>query len=354
MEYFYLKTNFLSQSQILHELGLDIIQEILIAIIVAIILTITFEPQTRGVIDSALTTAIADVNKNTNKIVNKTVEDGVSQVTKKTHEIVDQTVKNAVNQVTKKTIDHMLSDFSGNRNIYNELKSCVFNQPFVRRNHYTYIWIEWLKDKNGSIINRDFVSKRRITRHEVTNSTLETKKYEIIAFEDTIKKFIEQTKIVKIKICPKSLEGTKEEQYFTSNISDFNNNLKNEQCLLLSDKKDIDEISHLQEDNNLHLGFDISVNPGITMIIEVETEAFSKSDYEYTFVMTQVTDGMDLEIVHHALDLDVKVQRLHPNKDKFREIINKSTHKHYRIDTGVLPFQGMVITWSPHHPLTKS
>lgn len=357
-EYLYLQTNLLSQWQILHELCLDIIQEILIAIVVALILTITFEPQTRNVINAASEKSISEMKENTDK----TIDNAFEQVTKKTEKSIseikgntDKAINNAVEQVTKKTIDHMLSDFSGNRNIYKELKAFVFDQPFIKSNFYLYLWIKWLEENSN--INKGFVHKHRITSYEVTNPSRKVHIHKIRAFEDTIQEFIGYTKINSIKVCPKNLAGliktnnlesVHEENFFCSSISDFNrdSDLQNEKCLVLSDQEDIGKISQFREDGNLHLDFDLKINPGKTMIIEVDMEAVSKSDYEYTFVMMQVTDGMDLEIVHHPSDLDVKVQRLHPNRDKFREIVCLPHHKHYKIDTGILPFQGMLIRWT--------
>jgi hypothetical protein len=90
----------------------------------------------------------------------------------------------------------------------------------------------------------------------------------------------------------------------------------------------------------------IPLLPGQTATVTVRIDGILASRDVYTHVMMNPTIEFDLT-VSHPTNLLVRGMPLHPSDEAFKPIINTNSTKRWRIRAGLLPFQGIEVSWGP-------
>ena len=67
------------------------------------------------------------------------------------------------------------------------------------------------------------------------------------------------------------------------------------------------------------------------------------NDFE-PFLLGRIADEIEL-IVMHPEDLKVSIDPMHPATDKLITKLDLEELKHWRLEAGILPFQGLELSW---------
>jgi hypothetical protein len=291
--------------------------EIGIALIIAALLTSTFEPITRRLLDRKTEEAIKKIEENSNL---------------RTQEVIKKIENTSGLKI--------LSEISGDERIYEAIKTHVFMYPYVRKGFSTRIRLDWLNDQ------KDYLIMTRLVSFYVKNLTSGDVYYPIEAFEDISPNLgsLFQSKFIRVEtfwVVKPAQENIKEEV------------LDKIWCYKWDELMNDNRI-YLDEQNwELKLKIDgIKIAPNQTLKVITEVESAFQSQYRYPFVLPKIADGLSIKI-SHPIDLKVWGVPLHPedfslhsNDEKFsKEYNDLRKFQHWKINAGILPYQGVELNW---------
>lgn len=199
--------------------------------------------------------------------------------------------------------------------ILNEIKTHIIQQPFIRRNCQGTLLLSWIDEsKEYLLLSDNFL-------YEIENTSKTNETYLLNFFEEKLyaDKFPDYPVIRNIK-----LEGNNPE-YF--NYED--NKLKK---LQITTKQYIE----VQITRRLKPGEKMKVS------YSIESIKFNR-DFHY-YVMSKPSIDLRLAVIHPD-DIEVHKIPLHPSSNAFINETENSGLKIWRIDAGILPFQGIEISW---------
>lgn len=201
---------------------------------------------------------------------------------------------------------------------FNEIKFHMIQQPFIRSNYQAVVQLDW-KDWNG--IKNQFLSMSDIYSYQVENISHTSEEYSFKIYEDKVyeDKFPNCTKIKELKIL-RVINGSKFEEF--TNI----------------EKEEIETPLSIEVNIRIHL------NPNEKSIISQQVDSMKSVRDMYTYVMNKPTVGLHLTVIHPK-DLILSQVPMYSAYELSTDT-HTSTLKIWHIRTGILPFQGLLLSWS--------
>jgi hypothetical protein len=199
--------------------------------------------------------------------------------------------------------------------IFEQVQAHIIMQPFLRSNFYVTAELNWKDEAH------EYLSQFQTIRYDVTNIARTIEQFKVSAFEERMHedKFPNSTKIHSISIQrPDYLEP---DEY------------KGER---------LDKIRNVT-DQVVEVSIPIQLLPGQKAKVAMCIDSILASRDVYTHVMINPTINFDLTVIHPE-NLIVRGMPLHPSSSAFVTDMDTPKVKRWRIEAGILPFQGIEVS----------
>jgi len=202
--------------------------------------------------------------------------------------------------------------------IFEEIDAHIIGESLLRKN------LSWAFEFTWQDEERDYIHRNLEVFYEVENMSRASVNYEIILIEERTweNKFPEIGYIIELEI---EREGKKEpDKYLKENLEDFI------------------KVTEQYFEMNMPLVLEPNENIKVRFILE----NVLKSRDSYYCASAKISEDFEL-IVAHPADLIVEAMPFHPSRNKFLAQPIAPTLKRWRIKAGILPYQGIELSWRP-------
>lgn len=202
--------------------------------------------------------------------------------------------------------------------IFEEIQNHIIREPFTRTNFRVAVEFSW-KGNTG-----EYLSKSQTLHYDVQNIAQSVQEFEINTWEErkNEEKFPNNTAIYYIGV--QTTDGSTRIEYNEDNI------------------REIEEIT----DQLIGARFTIRLKPAQKAEVLIRMRSVLLSKDIYPFVLSNATVGLDFTVAHPD-NLIVEAIPLHPSRNAFKKEVQERTVKRWRIDAGILPYQGVQVSWRP-------
>lgn len=217
--------------------------------------------------------------------------------------------------ITKRMSDDSLFNDIRDADIFEQVKKYIINQDYLRTDYQVFQRFEWFgQDKNFLVVETKF-------SYNVCNLKDKTTKYEFRFF---LEKELETAEIKDIgyKVINNTGKVEKHEKF---------EDLKNE---IIIDNNSPDMII-------FNKTIEIPDKGKLYCYFATETTAHSKDSFP--IICLQNTKNLEVHITHHPEDLIIEAFAIHPDIEKFQNMINDRNTKVWKIQAALLPGQGIII-----------
>lgn len=202
--------------------------------------------------------------------------------------------------------------------IFEEIKTHIIGEPFLRRKFRWTFEFSW-KDEKKEWLNKDLVAY-----YEVENISRTLENYELLVMEERTREdlFPDIKYIRKIEVYRNGQEEPDEYSY---------DNLK-------------EKIENIEQ--YIKVSIPVSLKPNERVKIRVSLENILPSRDIHYCGSARMAENFEI-IAIHPVDLDLQATAMHPSRNKFKTHAKTRRLKHWQIEAGVLPYQGVEISWNP-------
>jgi len=202
--------------------------------------------------------------------------------------------------------------------IFEEIDTQIIRKPFLRKN------FRWLFEFTWKDESRKSLRRSGVIQYEVENISRIPAIYEIITIEERTREN-QNEEIVYIKEV--QVECDDMERPRTYSKADLMNFIK-------------------EIDQYIEMRIPLELQPNQSARIKLAIENIFPDRDVYYCCAAISTIQMELS-VSHPDDLCVQAMPMHPSGYKFKKEIDTPTLKRWRIETALLPFQGIELSWRP-------
>ena len=208
--------------------------------------------------------------------------------------------------------------------IFDEVQAHIIRQPFLRENFRWTVELGWLDETH------EYLCKSSVGYYEVKNASRTLESYELRASEERVNedRFPGSTRIQEVQF---QRDGDEQPSIYA--------------------EVDLDKFLE-KTDRYVRVLIPFTLQPDARAKIRVSSQSIVQATDVINFVVNKPTIGMELTMVHPA-DLSVRAMPMHPSQRKFVIEVDKPTLKRWRIETGLLPFQGIEVSWCPFSPAAE-
>jgi hypothetical protein len=197
--------------------------------------------------------------------------------------------------------------------IYDELRSLILTRPFIRRDVMCYVSLEWPLDES-----KDCFKLQTRFSYNVQNITNLNQGYTVFAE-------------IERPINPKFRDQIKFDNFVIGNT-----NYKGDELLFIA----------RGEERRLFIREEITIRPDEPVTISMQDTRFEDAVGDYSILMGLPTIGFTL-MVSHPLGVKVEAVERHPNAERLIKIEGTDTLSGWKLEGGILPYQGIKINWYP-------
>lgn len=202
--------------------------------------------------------------------------------------------------------------------IFEEIKTQIIAQPFLRRDFNWAFEFTWEDEE------RKFIHKYHIVDYEVKNVSQTLEKYELLVIEERTREEFDK-KIEYIKKIEVQRNGEENPHlYLPADLEKYTEKAK--QYIRISKR--------------------LPLNPNESIRVRILSENILPSRDVYVCASAKMSEHFELTVAH-PVDLDVQAMAMHPSRNRFKTEVETPRLKRWRIDTGVLPYQGIELSWRP-------
>jgi len=201
--------------------------------------------------------------------------------------------------------------------IFREVQAHIIGQPFLRKDFHLAIELSWVDEA------REYIHMSQSVSYAVQNVSRTLEDYRLHTFEERVNEdaFPGCTHIDEIRV---SLSGPEPVFYTGAHLEKF---------ITVTDQF-------------IEARIPVKLEPGQAATIATRTESVLASRDVYTYHMTKPTIQLDVTVAHPE-DLAVRAAPMHPSRNAFVVEVEVPTLKRWRIEAGLLPFQGVQLSWRP-------
>jgi len=195
--------------------------------------------------------------------------------------------------------------------IAKEIDEHIIKRPFLRRNYSLHVAMIW-HDRDRQLVKVSFFS-----RYEVENITSTPARYPLETFSY---KYPDGSTIVSVTVDAAAGKRTYEGDSLARKTTYHDEEIRF-----------IDEVPML---------------PRETMKVHTEIEMIRRSPDSEPWTLTAMTENLDL-IVTHPEEIAFTAYALHPSRARFEALEDRPNFKRWLLPGGVLPYQGIELKWEP-------
>jgi hypothetical protein len=228
-----------------------------------------------------------------------------------------------VEEIRQAHFESLLKGFMPER-IFYEVQEHIIRQPFMRTNLHGTFEISWADE------TREYLSKSVIIGYDVENVSRTLETYELRADVERVNedRFPGSTSIQEVRVQPSG--DLKPIVYNGDNLERF-----------------IERTDQL-----VKAIIPIALEPSQKARVVIRWRNIRASRDVDTFLASKPSIGMDLTIAHPN-DLSVQAVPLHPSQHVLVAEVSTPTLKRWRIEAGLLPYQGVQLSWRPTHFVSR-
>lgn len=245
---------------------------------------------------------------------------------------IENVANRKISEIANVSEDAMLSLLTRDKTIFEQIREYVVRQEFMIRKYYADINLYWTNNE------KSFLYQESSIIYDIENFSNEEKEYQMcFALENRMLGVTDE--IHEITEC----------KFWYIN-SDFEND-----CLTEELKAKLEEQKKAKQ-RFLEITETVKVQPGCSTRIKVSFKTTLREIYSQPWVLSRIADGMEIT-VNHPDGLFVDASALHPVA-RYTEEARKKAYttpndirlkrgkgKTWKINTGILPFQGMHLHW---------
>ena len=232
------------------------------------------------------------------------------------------------------TTDKLLEALTGDKKIFEEVKNSVLTQNYIREDFWAQMWLREHPYQNTN----DFLFKELEVGYTIKNITSHTIKYKFSIKEEKECEYVSlgNTKITRaaymLTDCPDNISRNIDDSYqeIETNSNEENKGKEHSSFEIIEVHKEIE------------------IPPHGYANFRFSTESIIEKSKSFPLISLVPSTGLEFELVEHPKDIEIKAKPIHPNLDKFQEL---TPGKRWEIKTGILPGQGIIITWKPKYQL---
>lgn len=202
--------------------------------------------------------------------------------------------------------------------IFEEVQAHIIREPFLRRNFRVVLELSWTDE------TREYLHKSQIISYEVENASRTLERYGLRVWEERANedRFPGSTRIQEIQVQP--YDGKQPSVYVDTDLDDFIEKTPQDVRALIP----------------------VMLEPGERARVVTRVRSVMSSRDVYFYAVTNSTVQLALTLAHPS-DLSAQAMPMHPSQRKFMVEADTPTLKCWRIEAGLLPFQGIQLTWHP-------
>lgn len=226
-------------------------------------------------------------------------------------------------QLTRESVFEAVFSTMMPDSIFKEIRELILAQPFVRKDVYAAVSMRWPADGDRETL--DFTTA---FAYDVRNLSARTQKYTVYA---QLSRPNDPRLSQKIEFHELSIGGKSADKYTGERL----------ESLLSSG------------DTHLTLRKVIEMGPGGSEHIAMRFWRRIECEDYYTLNMGYPTEGLTL-VVDHPEDIVVKLRVNHPSPDRLVTLPSSEVLRGWKLEGGILPYQGLEIWWFPSDRLAST
>ena len=202
--------------------------------------------------------------------------------------------------------------------IFDEVQAHIIRQPFLRTNFHVTLELSWTDE------TREYLCKSQTNSYDVENMSRTLERYELRVSEERVNedKFPGSTRIQEIRVqLPVDPMPT---VYIDARLDEFVE----------------------KTDQYVRALIPVMLEPGQSAKVITRRKTILSGRDVYPYAVNKPTIQLDLTVAHPE-DLAVQAMPMHPSQHAFVNEVNALTLKRWCIEAGLLPFQGIEISWHP-------
>jgi hypothetical protein len=224
--------------------------------------------------------------------------------------------------------DKLMREAINGDSIYNSIDQFVIRQPFRRSNFKATIALDWDK-------SHEHITKQQTVEYTIENAFPTVQRSEIVAFDERKYEGYEtyDTSIHYVRV---EVFGEAPVTYSRARLKEM--------------AKQAGEVGQ-EEKQEEKTGMVMARVPlelkskGTARVVSYSESVLPTRDV-VVMTLVQPTSGVELTIIHPD-DLCVSANPLFPDRDALQSIHDSARRKMWRIDTGLLPYQGIELIYYP-------
>jgi hypothetical protein len=202
--------------------------------------------------------------------------------------------------------------------IFNEVQAHIIRQPFLRTNFHVTRELGWEDE------TREYLKNSLTFSYDVENVSRTLENYELYVGQERVNedKFPGTTRIQMIR-----LQSSRDLQSIVYSGDDLEKFME-------------------KTDQFISARIPVMLEPGQKVNVVARMSSMLESRDVYTFLVVTPTMKLDLTVAHPK-DLSIQAIPNHPSIHAFKTEVDAPTLKRWRIDAGLLPYQGIQLSWRP-------
>lgn len=206
--------------------------------------------------------------------------------------------------------------------IFEKVKAHIIRQPFLREDFRWSIELKWMDE------DREYLHRSSIGSYKVKNTSRTPASYELLVLVE---------------------RGNEERFPGSTHIREIQVQRDGEQPRIYT-KPDLEKFLE-KTDQYIKVTMPLMLEPGEWARVRAYAENVLLARDVYLLTVGMLTNQFEL-MVTHPDDLSVRAMPMHPSQHKFVGEVG-TTYKRWRIEAGLLPFQGIEVSWCPFSPTTE-
>lgn len=234
-------------------------------------------------------------------------------------------IEDAVQSISNATVDLLLQSFTPDPKIFNEIKESVFNKEYYRLNYE-------ISARFSEHTEDGYLVFTKTVQYTIKNTAASQLDYNLCVAEEMEGKFAESTEIGKV------YHGITSHSFFP----------RTNELTLLEPRSATPYPGEPDEPERLkYFENQVSIPPNYFLHVKFTTSKVVREYDKDVIVSTSSSTGLTFEITHHPSEISFIAFPLRPSSASLSKRASDEHMVRWVIDDGLLPGQGLHLSWSP-------
>lgn len=250
-------------------------------------------------------------------------------------------VNKKIQEIREASVDQLLEDLAGDKAIFQELKGQILKKNYIRRAFKYQIRLNWLEEED-----KRYLKKEQQSSYIIVNLSSKPVTYKLQVIEEKeycdLPKYKDSTKILNINYETFNSENPYSVKADCKEIDDEEIKIN-----IQENKKKYENIYGKKIYDFIEFSREIIIPPNYSLKVETKVETIVNSQLRYPLISLVNSTSFEIDITYHPRDLMVVCYPITPNFEKLEVLASDFYTKRWKINTGILPGQGVQLEWKP-------